>query len=759
MQQPVLPAPRAWLAMGRSARLRAICLIGMLLFAFWPPVIGQSVDSYGNLLEQQFQTPPNPDQKKQNPEQFTATQWKIVDLENALKAQTQRMAEHEGSEVPSASLPELDGNDYLVAFCFIVVAVVVFRHFVAVLDERVRAMADSSVLAAKLYDKINADEEALTKFVSTLQGGSAEKVVLGLSEAVAAVLDKVVPLIEDLRFRLQRIEGAMDIPLRQQMLEELRAELYAIKGEAGMSELLPAWQMATALEALTKQLVEDEESVTPSALRAVGGGLAMLERLCAPGIRGDLLINPPFRLLAVDDDLITRQAVSGSLKKALNKPDLACEGEGALALVAQKTYDVIFLDVQMPGMDGFELCTKIHETPLNATTPVVFVTGQSDFAARARSVESGGHDLIGKPFLSFEIAVKALTLAIPGRLRTEDGVNNEATAATAKKSKPTASADALFPANRQARSSERNGHDTDDQQQSRAMAEIQTTADSAAIEAPTSDPLRAFQLKMTSELRELHEISQSVLQCTKEDAKLALLTDLCFRLQKLIPADENLKGHAASRVMLALEGLLKKLLESPKNCTTSALVTAADALDLLIELAVPGIKADMATNPPIRIMVVDDDPVARRAIGFALHLKFEKPESMENGESAVALATSAPFDVIFMDVQMPGLDGITACSRIRESGCNRTTPIVFVTAHGDITTRTRTKYSGGNDLVGKPILTAEINLKALAFALRGRLQIIKVERHVNSLPAESHNGSSTYDRRRRPRSEKQARRR
>jgi CheY-like chemotaxis protein len=110
-----------------------------------------------------------------------------------------------------------------------------------------------------------------------------------------------------------------------------------------------------------------------------------------------------------------------------------------------------------------------------------------------------------------------------------------------------------------------------------------------------------------------------------------------------------------------------------------------------------------------------------------------------------------------MDVQMPGLDGITACSKIRESGCNRATPIVFVTAHGDITTRTRSKFSGGNDLVGKPILTAEINLKALAFALRGRLQKIKVERHVNSLAPENHNGSS--HRRRRPRSDKQARRR
>src|SRR5208282_5891804 len=118
----------------------------------------------------------------------------------------------------------------------------------------------------------------------------------------------------------------------------------------------------------------------------------------------------------VDDDRISRQALSHSLEKAFSEPDLAVDGEAALAQATKQAYDVIFLDVQMPGMDGFEVCVKIRNTVFNRATPVVFVTQQSDFDARCKSTLSGGNELMGKPFLTFEVTVKALTLALHGRL-------------------------------------------------------------------------------------------------------------------------------------------------------------------------------------------------------------------------------------------------------------------------------------------------------------------------------------------------------
>ena len=120
------------------------------------------------------------------------------------------------------------------------------------------------------------------------------------------------------------------------------------------------------------------------------------------------------RLLAVDDDYICRTAVSFALRKVFSQPDLAASGEAGLTLAREQPYDLIFLDIEMPDMDGFELCARVHETAPNQTTPVVFVTCHGDFNARAASC--GGQDLLGKPFLSFELAVKALTLVLRRRL-------------------------------------------------------------------------------------------------------------------------------------------------------------------------------------------------------------------------------------------------------------------------------------------------------------------------------------------------------
>src|SRR5208282_1062542 len=222
--------------------------------------------------------------------------------------------------------------------------------------------------------------------------------------------------VQLLRNLSQEIGGGPPEAERQELLKRLGEGLHQFKGMAGLPDVLPAWQMASALERLVKQLVEKANRVGPSTLLTVANGVEVLGELCRPGLRGDLCTNPPIRLLAVDDDAISRHALSFALRKGVGQPDLAEHGPGAVVLAARQAYDVIFMDVQMPGMDGFEVCSKIHDTALNRHTPVVFVTVHSDFNARAKSTVCGGNDLIGKPFLPFEITVKALTLAMRARL-------------------------------------------------------------------------------------------------------------------------------------------------------------------------------------------------------------------------------------------------------------------------------------------------------------------------------------------------------
>jgi CheY-like chemotaxis protein len=155
------------------------------------------------------------------------------------------------------------------------------------------------------------------------------------------------------------------------------------------------------------------------------------------------------------------------------------------------------------------------------------------------------------------------------------------------------------------------------------------------------------------------------------------------------------------------------------------LLTLGTALDLARDLCATQVPPDLAVHPPIHLLAVDDEPMARRALTCALQMAFAKPESVDSGEAALALATDRPFVVIFMVVQMPGMDGFKACLAIHETEPNRNTPVVFVTSDREFKTRAQAATSGGSDFMTKPFLNAEITLKALTCALRGRFEKLK----------------------------------
>jgi CheY-like chemotaxis protein len=114
-------------------------------------------------------------------------------------------------------------------------------------------------------------------------------------------------------------------------------------------------------------------------------------------------------ILAVDDEPISRRTIT----VALGKANLRCvaleDSKIALTIVKENPFDLIFLDAEMPGLNGFELCAEIRKLPSNKTTPVIFVTSLTKFEVRAQSSLAGGTDLIAKPFLMMEMAVKTLT--------------------------------------------------------------------------------------------------------------------------------------------------------------------------------------------------------------------------------------------------------------------------------------------------------------------------------------------------------------
>lgn len=221
--------------------------------------------------------------------------------------------------------------------------------------------------------------------------------------------------VGSLRALLQGLVKTDNEALRFKQIQELYRRAHSLSSNAGIAGVTQIAQMGDALEALLKELHEKPKNITASTLRTVAAAVDFLgilsDRAGAP--ENPL---PPAEVLVVDDEAISRRAISYALEKAKLKSTTIEDPLEALKLLSEKQFDLVFLDVDMPNMSGFELCTKLRTQPNYAKTPVVFVTGLNDLESRASSTMSGGNDFIAKPFLFIELTVKALVHILRSRL-------------------------------------------------------------------------------------------------------------------------------------------------------------------------------------------------------------------------------------------------------------------------------------------------------------------------------------------------------
>jgi CheY-like chemotaxis protein len=237
------------------------------------------------------------------------------------------------------------------------------------------------------------------------------------SELRKSFIDGLPATLAILRASLQGLIKADNETLQLKNIYELHRRLHALTGNAGIAGLVPIAQMSGALEALLRDLYEKPQNINTSTLRTVATAADFLGFLFEHGTSQDKQEMPGANILVVDDEPISRRAIVYALDKAHLKSVNVEDPIAAFKLLEETYFDLIFLDVDMPGMTGYELCTKLRTLPQYKKTPVVFVTALTDFDNRTSSMMAGGNDFIGKPFLFIELTVKALIHVLRARLR------------------------------------------------------------------------------------------------------------------------------------------------------------------------------------------------------------------------------------------------------------------------------------------------------------------------------------------------------
>ncbi len=116
-------------------------------------------------------------------------------------------------------------------------------------------------------------------------------------------------------------------------------------------------------------------------------------------------MSAPFTVFVVDDDPLVLEIIATILEPECQISTFD-SAEACWAALSSTQPDLLFLDVSLPGMDGFTLCRKIKELPEHRQTPVIFVSAHDTIEERIHGYDAGGKDFIVKPFEPEELLRK-----------------------------------------------------------------------------------------------------------------------------------------------------------------------------------------------------------------------------------------------------------------------------------------------------------------------------------------------------------------
>src|SRR5687768_15720997 len=125
--------------------------------------------------------------------------------------------------------------------------------------------------------------------------------------------------------------------------------------------------------------------------------------------------------------------------------------------------------------------------------------------------------------------------------------------------------------------------------------------------------------------------------------------------------------------------------------------------------------------PSARLLLVEDEPGLQLALSDRLVAEGYRVETAGDGDTAVHRATGEPFDLIILDVMLPGRDGFDVARTVRQHGVQ--TPILMLTARGQVVDRVVGLKLGADDYLTKPFEMIELLARVEALLRRGRAPV------------------------------------
>jgi DNA-binding response OmpR family regulator len=390
------------------------------------------------------------------------------------------------------------------------------------------------------------------------------------------------------------------------------------------------------------------------------------------------------KILLVEDDEVVSTIYRSRLAALGFEVQVADDGEKGIKLAQEFAPDVMVLDLGLPKLDGLEVLKCLRTGPLTSHLPIIVLTN-AYLANRVKDAWTAGAT---RCVTKSECTPKVL-VEIIGRIHEP----SHASAPLKPLVPPPKPAPEIKP----------------------------TIAFAAGAELfKELNSKQAFLEQAPASVAQLRQKVQEMLRCQRPETAIFFIAELHAQVRSL-GAKAGLAGLSRiARMASALEALLEEMRQRPDLLTASSQRTVIQAIDFLDELQRKsgGGESDL---PVEGVLVVDDEPLSRRAVTVALERVGLKCVDLDDPQAALAMATGMEFDLIILDIEMPGMNGFELCKQIRALPHYKNTAVVFVSSLTDFQSRAQSTLSGGNDLIAKPFHFLELGVKSLIHLWRPQL--------------------------------------
>jgi CheY-like chemotaxis protein/HPt (histidine-containing phosphotransfer) domain-containing protein len=434
--------------------------------------------------------------------------------------------------------------------------------------------------------------------------------------------------------------------------------------------------------------------VTPADMRDA------LHQAFAPGIKVPVGIDPGETLagvrgadiLLVEDNPLNQQVAMDLLARWDMRVSLAEDGAQAVAMVARHRFDLVLMDVQMPGMDGYAATRAIRANPANAHLPILAMTAHALDSDRQRCRDAGMNDHVTKPVILEDLAA-ALRRWLPLRAEIQTG----------EQPAPVAQAGPV---------------------EIQRLDALRGLLDIDEALARTGDDAALLTRLITSFTQQLDTLLPSLCDALAQpdSAAAGRFLHMLAGTAATIGAAELGRRAAAAGQALREERPIWPAMAAEVAERLRALYSALNGWTTAPTLPpppappAPPVKPDAVVKAR-HLLVVDDSELNLALIASLLRRQGFHVTTAASGEIALKTLAAAPFDAVLMDVQMPGMDGLETTRRIRAlAGPAAQVRVIAVTAQQKEQVWPDLVAAGMDGFIPKPF-TPESLREAVAEAL------------------------------------------